>query len=79
MAIIDISRKLDARLAVWPGDAPFALEVIADRRVGAGVNLTTLTLSAHTGTHIDAPHHIADNAPAVDALDLALFWGPGRS
>ncbi|MCU0502747.1 MAG: cyclase family protein [Anaerolineae bacterium] len=75
MAIIDISRTLDARLAVWPGDAPFALEVVSDRRAGAGVNLTTLTLGAHTGTHIDAPHHIADSARAVDALDLASYWG----
>jgi arylformamidase len=75
VAIIDISRILESRLAVWPGDAPFALQVVSDRRTGAAVNLTTLTLSAHTGTHIDAPHHIADNAQAVDALDLASFWG----
>ncbi len=78
MAIIDISRVLDARLAVWPGDAPFTLQVVADRRGGAAVNLSTLALSAHTGAHIDAPHHIADDAPSVDALDLAVFWGPAQ-
>jgi arylformamidase len=75
VTIIDISRTLNARLAVWPGDAPFALHVVSDRRMGAAVNLTTLALSAHTGTHTDAPHHIADNAQAVDALDLASYWG----
>jgi arylformamidase len=75
MRTIDISRTLNPHLAVWPGDAPFALQVVSDRRAGAAVNLTTLTFSAHIGTHIDAPHHIADNAQAVDALDLASYWG----
>jgi arylformamidase len=75
VAIIDISRTLDPRLAVWPGDAPFALQVVSDRRAGAAINLTTLALSAHTGTHTDAPHHIADDAQAVDALDLETYWG----
>ncbi len=49
---------------------------MSSRREGAPVNLTTLTLSAHTGAHMDAPHHIADDAPSVAALDLAPFWGP---
>jgi len=75
MYTIDISRTLNSHLAVWPGDAPFALQVVSDRRAGAAVNLTTLMFSAHIGTHIDAPHHIADNALPVDALDLASFWG----
>lgn len=75
MTLIDITRTLDARLAVWPGDAPFELHVICDRRLAAPVNLTRLTLSAHLGTHIDAPHHIADAAQTVDALDLAIYWG----
>ena len=78
MHTIDISRTLNPYLAVWPGDAPFALQVVADRRAGAAVNLTTLTFSAHIGTHIDAPHHIADNALPVDALDLAIYWGPAQ-
>jgi len=32
-------------------------------------------LSAHTGAHIDAPHHFADDAPTIDALALHPFWG----
>lgn len=75
MPIIDISRTLNARLAVWPGDAPFAMATIASRRAGAPVNLTTLTLSAHTGTHVDAPFHVDDAAPSLAALDLTPFWG----
>jgi arylformamidase len=78
MSIIDISRTLRPDIAVWPGDAPFELAVILDRRHGAAVNLTTLTLSAHTGTHVDAPHHFADGAPTIEELDLQPYWGPAR-
>ena len=45
------------------------------RAEGSPVNLSTLTMSAHTGTHIDAPHHVADNAATVDGLDLRPYWG----
>lgn len=75
MTYIDISRMLEAGAAVWPGDAPFSLAQIQDRRQGDAVNLTTLTLSAHTGSHIDAPHHFSDDRRTVEELDLAVYWG----
>lgn len=78
MPIIDISRPLAADLAVWPGDPPFVIRALASRHAGAAVNLSALALSAHTGAHVDAPHHFADRAPAIADLDLALFWGPAQ-
>jgi arylformamidase len=78
MRIVDISRTLQPDTAVWPGDTPFQVARTLERRLGATVNLTTLTLSAHTGTHVDAPLHFTDDGPAVDALDLAVFWGPAQ-
>jgi len=76
MGIIDISPTLDAALAVWPGDPPFVRQVLASRQAGAMINLSALAMSAHAGAHVDAPHHFADNATSVAALDLAPFWGP---
>jgi arylformamidase len=78
MSIIDISRSLRPDIAVWPGDTPFELALILDRRQGAAVNLTTLTLSAHTGSHVDAPHHFSDEATTIEELDLRPYWGPAR-
>ncbi|MGH2535995.1 MAG: cyclase family protein [Candidatus Promineifilaceae bacterium] len=75
MAIIDISRMLSPRTAVWPGDTPFALTPSLERRRGHSVNLTSLALSAHTGTHVDAPRHFSDGGPAVAELGLRPFWG----
>lgn len=78
MRIIDISRTLAADLAVWPGDPPFVMQPLASRHAGAAVNLSALALSAHTGAHVDAPSHFADDAPAVADLDLTPFWGPAQ-
>jgi arylformamidase len=78
MTILDISRTLRPDIAVWPGDTPFELAVILDRSQGAAVNLTTLTLSAHTGSHVDAPHHFSDDPLTMAELDLRPYWGPAR-
>lgn len=75
MPILDISRTLDPTLAPWPGDTRFSLTTVLQRSEGASVNLTTITTSAHFGTHIDAPHHFADGVATVESLDLGIYWG----
>lgn len=76
--IYDISRTITPDLAVWPGDTPFSAAQIMDRRAGQSVNLFTLTLSAHTGSHADAPFHV-DNAGAHPAqAPLWKYVGPAR-
>jgi arylformamidase len=75
MRLIDISRALHPNIAVWPGDTPFALQQVLDRSAGATVNLTTLTMSAHTGTHVDAPRHFVTDGTPIAQLDLTPYWG----
>jgi arylformamidase len=75
MTLIDISRTLDAAIAVWPGDTPFQLIKNLERARGSSVNLTTLHLSAHTGTHADAPLHFTDTSASIDAVTLDKYWG----
>ncbi|MCL4805632.1 MAG: cyclase family protein [Anaerolineae bacterium] len=76
--LYDISRTLFSGMAVWPGDAPFELQPTSSLTGGDIVNLTTLTLSAHTGTHIDAPYHFAEEGRTLEQVDLAAFWGPAQ-
>jgi len=76
--LYDISRELRAGMAVWPGDSPFELRAVLSRAGGDSVNLTTLTLSAHTGSHVDAPYHFSDDGPRMDAVDLSAYWGPAQ-
>lgn len=76
--IYDISRTISPDLAVWPGDTPFSFEQVASIREGASVNLTTLTLSAHTGTHADAPWHFSDEGRHPADLPLEPYFGPAH-
>jgi arylformamidase len=78
MKIIDISRTLEHGMAVWPGDRPYNLVQLLDRSKGDVVNLTTLTFSAHTGSHVDAPHHFADHESTIEQLDLRPYWGTAQ-
>lgn len=75
MPIIDITRTLSPSIAVWPGDAPFEITGLTRIQDGAASNVTTLTMSAHTGTHADAARHIQDGATPLDEEALLPFWG----
>ncbi|MBK8987527.1 MAG: cyclase family protein [Chloroflexi bacterium] len=75
MTIIDISRTLTSSLAVWPGSDPFTLRTVLQKKDGANVNLTDLTLNAHTGSHADAPYHFDDAGVTLEQVDLRPFWG----
>jgi arylformamidase len=78
MTITDISRLLRPGTAVWPGDTPYRLAQTLRRSAGDSVNLNTLTLSVHTGSHVDSPYHVADDGETTDQLDLSAYWGPAQ-
>lgn len=75
MTLYDITRTVTPALAVWPGDAPFTYTHALRKSDGHSVNLTTLTLSAHTGTHADAPYHYDDAGAHPAALPLHRYLG----
>ena len=78
MKLIDISVPLDANLPTYPNNTPFSLEAI--KRIGRGdsSNVSTLHMSAHAGTHVDAPRHFFDDAPGTEALPLEMLVGRAR-
>ncbi len=76
--LYDISRTLSPALTVWPGDTSFSLEHKLRLSEGASVNLTTLTLSAHTGTHADAPYHYTVVGEHPSELPLEKYLGPAH-
>ncbi len=76
--LYDISRAMHAAMAVWPGDDAFELRRTGHIADGSPVNVSTLSLSAHTGTHVDAPYHFEDDAPTLDKVDLSAYWGPAQ-
>jgi arylformamidase len=45
---------------------------------GQAVNLTTLNLSAHTGSHVDAPSHFFASGKAIEEMELTPYWGTAQ-
>lgn len=78
MKLIDVSVPLDAALPNYPGNTPFALEPIKRLARGDSSNVSSLHLSAHAGTHVDAPRHFFDDAPASEGLSLEMLIGRAR-
>lgn len=72
---IDVSQPLCKGLAVWPGDTP--LQISAAKRIaqGAHSNVSILTMSSHTGTHIDAPWHFEEDGKRLHEMDTSVFFG----
>ena len=74
----DISPPLHAGSPVFPGDASFSLQWAARIGPGCPVNVSTLTLSPHTGAHADAPLHYGDEGAAIGDVPLHAYLGPCR-
>jgi arylformamidase len=75
--IYDITRPVTSHLAVWPGDTPYRVHALAKIEDGASVNLLTLNLSAHTGTHADAYYHY--EAEGAHPINMPLEHYVGRA
>lgn len=73
MEIIDISRTLDEKTAVFPGDHSFSRKLTMSMLRGDSVNVSVVSGSSHAGTHVDFPFHFTNNHTDVD---LETFVGP---
>ncbi|EEL50522.1 MULTISPECIES: arylformamidase [Bacillus cereus group] len=75
---IDISQPLNNEIATWPGDTPFSYEVSWSKEQSGSVNVGKITMSIHTGTHIDAPFHFDNEGKKVLDLDVNVYIGKAR-
>jgi arylformamidase len=78
MKLIDLTVALDAQVPTYPNNTPFTLEPITRMAQGDSSNVSTLHMSAHTGTPIDAPRHFFDEGLGADALPLEMLIGRAR-
>jgi len=76
MTIHDISLTISPSMPVWPDDPPVEMTLAEAIDRGDHVNVTKLSLSAHTGTHVDAPHHFLNDRRTVETLSLEALTGP---
>ena len=74
----DISQPLHPALPVWPGDTAFAIRQRWSYVDGSPVNVASIELSTHCGSHADAPLHYDPTGLAIDAVALEPYLGPCR-
>jgi arylformamidase len=76
IAVHDISVTLGIEAATYPGDVPFERVVQSTLAQGASFELSNLTMSAHAGTHIDAPAHVVAGGRTLDGYPASAFVLP---
>lgn len=74
--LIDISPPIDATIAVWPGDKPFARNVSVDIARGDHLTLSDMHTTLHVGAHTDAPSHYVAGGDDIGIRSLHYYLGP---
>jgi arylformamidase len=77
-AWIDITRPLREGMPVWPGDPEFRLTRFCAMAQGEIANVSAVSMSLHTGTHVDAPLHYLAEGDSLDALPVDALMGWAR-
>ncbi|KAI0359221.1 putative cyclase [Trametes cingulata] len=71
---VDLSHSLDENVQIYPGDPAYsccpALTIAKD-----GLNVHSISVGSHTGTHVDAPYHFVEDGAQIDAIPLSAFIG----
>lgn len=74
----DISPPLSTATPTWPGDTPFQEERVWTYGPECPVNVGRITLSPHTGAHVDAPLHYSPDGAPIGEVSLDTYMGPCR-
>jgi kynurenine formamidase len=74
MKLIDLSHILNENISVYPDTVPPIFEV-SNTVEKDGFTEIKMTLASHSGTHIDAPSHIIQDAKSLDQFLLDKFVG----
>jgi arylformamidase len=76
--LYDISITLGEESFPFPGDPPFAREMVLTLKESGICNVSKLTMSAHSGTHIDLPSHFIGDGKNLDTYPADRFILPAR-
>lgn len=75
---VDASVPVRDGMLSWPDDPPVEIGLSLDIAAGDPANVTKLSISAHTGTHMDAPRHFLPEGAGIDTMPLEATMGPAR-
>lgn len=75
----DVSAPLDpATTPTYPGDTRPKFEFLRSFASGDKVTLSSYLMTAHAGTHVDAPLHFVAKGASIDQVPLTTLMGRAR-
>ena len=76
---IDVTAPLNpSTTPTYPGDTQPKFEFLRSFDKGDKVTLSSYLMTAHAGTHVDAPLHFLAKAASIDQVPLATLMGEAR-
>ena len=76
MRVVDLTHEIHSGMPVFPGTPAVRIHT-ANTLAQHGFEERLLSLSTHTGTHMDNPSHIMEGRPGLDTLSPERFMGRG--
>jgi arylformamidase len=74
--IFDVSFPIRDQMPGFPGDPEVRVTRVKSLTAGDPYNVSSLSLSSHTGTHVDPPIHFVPGGATIDQIDPARLNGP---
>ncbi len=71
----NITRPISENSIIYPGDAPFSRTIMSSCAHGDACSLCTISMSNHSGTHIDFPAHFIPDGKTSSDFELSYFIG----
>lgn len=76
MKVHDVSLVLRPGMPTWPNEAGPTFTPLRRIAKGDGANVSVVSFSNHTGTHVDPPIHFIEGGGTVDRLPVEALVGP---
>lgn len=76
MQVIDLSHPVTPDMPLYPGTPQPCFSSLSTIRE-QGFTERSLTMSSHTGTHVDVPSHLLESGRSLDGFQLGHFFGRG--
>jgi kynurenine formamidase len=75
--VVDLTHTLEPGMPAWPTQARYGSVIYESYDYGDGAIHSLITMSEHTGTHLDAPKHFIKGGRPVDEIPLSSLMGRG--
>lgn len=75
---LDVTKAVQSDMVTWPGQPQTERYRLSSLDEGGSSNVSALTMSVHSGTHMDAPLHFLKDGADIAAAPFEAMFGPVR-